>query len=147
MYTLSKNLKLTAFIFMAVGAILFAVDYYNLPSTTEEVAAMEAAHGDGHGGGHETEATHDNGHGEAAAHGETSSHSEGGHEMTPEEHNKHVLGQYQNKPCKSHCLKNSFSLRTSNSVRGSNIVDKQEHVSSIPVAGEHFEQEVLFVNS
>ncbi|GGG18385.1 quinol:cytochrome C oxidoreductase [Dokdonia pacifica] len=98
MYTLSKNLKLTAFIFMAVGAILFAVDYYNLPSTTEEVAAMEAAHGDGHGGGHETEATHDNGHGEAAAHGETSSHSEGGHEMTPEEHNEHVLGQYQNKP-------------------------------------------------
>lgn len=93
MYTLSKNLRLTAFIFMAVGAILFAVDYVNLPKTTEDVAAIEAAHGDGHGGGHESEATHDSGHGEAAAHGD-----EGGHEMSAEEHLEHTLGQYQNKP-------------------------------------------------
>ncbi|WP_299682485.1 quinol:cytochrome C oxidoreductase [uncultured Dokdonia sp.] len=100
MYTLSKNLRLTAFIFMAVGFVLFAVDYVNLPKTTEDVIAMEAAHGDGHGGGHASEAvTHDSGHAEANAHhGEESSHSEGGHEMTQEEHNKHVLAQYQNKP-------------------------------------------------
>lgn len=97
-YKLSKNLRLTAFIFMVVGAILFAVDYANLPSTTAEVAAMEAAHGGGHGGGHEAEETHDTSHEAAAAHGEESSHSEGGHEMSPEEHLEHTLHQYENKP-------------------------------------------------
>ena len=99
MYTLSKNLKLTAFIFMAVGAILFAVDYYNLPKTTEQVAALEAAHGEGHGGGHAEEATHDTGHGgEATLHEADASHASGGHEMSAEEHLEHTLGQYQNKP-------------------------------------------------
>jgi len=93
-YKLSKNLRLTAFIFMAVGAILFAVDYANLPSTTEEVAAMEASHEGGHG----AEATHDAGHGETTAHDEKPSHSETSHEMSHEEHLEHTLGQYQNKP-------------------------------------------------
>ncbi len=102
-YKLSKNLKLTAFIFMAVGAILFAVDYVNLPKTTQEVAALEAAHGGGHGGGHE-QTSHDTtteGHGGdahevASAHGE--GHAEGGHTMSKEEHLEHTLGEYQNKP-------------------------------------------------
>ncbi len=94
MYTLSKNLRLTAFIFMAVGAILFAVDYSMLPKTTAEVAALEAAHGGGHGDEHEKEATH----GEVVAHGAEEASHGGGHEMSPEEHLEHTLGQYQNKP-------------------------------------------------
>ena len=97
MYTLSKNLRLTAFIFMAVGAILFTVDCINLPGTTAEVKAMEAAHGGGHGetatAGHGEEATHEVADTHGSDHGSAS-----GHEMSEEEHLKHTLHQYQNKP-------------------------------------------------
>ena len=58
MYTLSKNIRLSAIIFMVVGAVLFTVDYLNIPKTVEEVAAMEAAHGDGHGGDHDAAGDH-----------------------------------------------------------------------------------------
>ena len=99
MYTLSKNLKLSAIIFMVVGAILFAVDYAMLPKTTADVEALESAHGGGHGEAHEvphgdsqlTEA-HD---GDAPMAGD---HAEGGHVMSQEEHLEHTLHQYQNKP-------------------------------------------------
>ncbi len=99
MYTLSKNLKLSAIIFMVVGAILFAVDYAMLPKTTADVEALESAHGGGHGEAHEiphgdsqlTEA-HD---GDAPMAGD---HAAGGHVMSKEEHLEHTLHQYQNKP-------------------------------------------------
>jgi len=97
MYTLSKNLRLTAFIFMAVGAILFTVDYFNLPKTTADVEALEAAHGGGHGeattGSHELVTSHDATNAHESDHGEA-----GGHEMSQEEHLEHTLVQYQNKP-------------------------------------------------
>lgn len=101
MYTLSKNLKLSAIIFMVVGAVLFAVDYAMLPKTTADVAAMEAAHGDGHGGELD-EATADHAapseaHAVKEVHAEES-HAEEGHGMTKEEHLEHTLHQYQNKP-------------------------------------------------
>lgn len=95
-YKLSKKLRLTAFIFMAVGAVLFAVDYAMLPKTTADVEAMEAAHGGGHGeatASHGEEATHEVADAHGPDHGDA-----GGHEMTKEEHLEHTLGQYQNKP-------------------------------------------------
>lgn len=99
MYTLSKKLKLSAIIFMVVGAGLFLADYAMLPKTTADVAAMEAAHGGGHGGGHAEEATHEvkaDAHGEHAA---AEGHAQEGHSMSEqEEHLEHTLHQYQNKP-------------------------------------------------
>ncbi len=92
-YKLSKNLRLTAFIFMAVGAILFAVDYTMLPKDIADIEKMEAAQGDGHGGGHGEEASHEVAEAHGSDHGNT-----GGHEMSKEEHLEHTLGQYQNKP-------------------------------------------------
>ena len=93
MYTLSKNIRLSAFIFMALGIVLFAVDYMNMPKTTEDVAAMEAAHGGGHGDAHATPVNHGDGvHAVAAdAHGND-------HAMSNEAHLEHTLGEYQNKP-------------------------------------------------
>ena len=92
MYTLSKNIRLSAFIIMALGIVLFAVDYMGMPKTIEDVAAMEAAHGDGHGGGHgDAHAVSTSSHGQEHA-------EEGGHAMSAEEHLEHTLGEYQNKP-------------------------------------------------
>ncbi|MFT5750838.1 MAG: hypothetical protein ACI828_000616 [Flavobacteriales bacterium] len=91
MYTLSKNLKLSAIIFMVVGAVLFAVDYAMLPKTTLEVAAMEDSHGGGHG-----DATTDH-VAPAEAHADEG-HAAEGHEMSREEHLEHTLHQYENKP-------------------------------------------------
>lgn len=97
MYTLSKNIRLSAFIFMAVGLVLFAVDYINLPKTTEDIAAMHASHDDGHVGAHDAAtADHSTDHAAASDHGDA--HVEGGHAMTPEEHAAHTLAEYQNKP-------------------------------------------------
>jgi hypothetical protein len=99
MYTLSKNLKLSAIIFMVVGAVLFAVDYAMLPKTTADVAAIEAAHGGGHGGEHAEEASgHDvtaDAHGAEATGGHA---AEEGHGMSAQEHLEHTLHQYENKP-------------------------------------------------
>ena len=93
MYTLSKNIRLSAFIIMALGIVLFAVDYMGMPKTIEDVAAMEVAHGDGHGGGHgDAHAVSTSSHGEEHA-------EESGHAMSAEEHLEHTLGEYQNKPC------------------------------------------------
>ena len=110
MYKLSKNLRLSAIIFMVVGGLLFTVDYLNLPKTTEEVKALEAGHGDGHGGGHAEEAhgetahftatLQDEEHHQEEAHTQehNAGHAEEGHHMSEEEHLEHTLGQYKNKP-------------------------------------------------
>lgn len=96
MYTLSKNLKLSAIIFMVVGFVLFAVDYVFLPKTIADVEAMHA--GDSHGGGH-GDATVADAHEADTHHVATDdAHAEDGHVMTEEEHNEHLLAGYQNKP-------------------------------------------------
>ncbi|MFD1094231.1 quinol:cytochrome C oxidoreductase [Salegentibacter chungangensis] len=100
MYTLSSKLKLTAIIFMIVGAVGLIYGFIAAPSTVDDVKEMMASHG-GHGeeseaatahvesAGHEAEAAHaeegEQGHAAAAE----------GHEM---EHLEHKLHQLQNKP-------------------------------------------------
>lgn len=124
MYTLSKNLKLSAFIFMIVGAVLFAVDYMFLPKTVEDVVALHEDHGDGHAseaGGHAAASSHASNHHSSeshnhngdghhdvagAAHGDSSNYTKDGygkghqdhHVMTEQEHNEHLLDGYKNKP-------------------------------------------------
>ncbi|MDE0599340.1 MAG: quinol:cytochrome C oxidoreductase [Dokdonia donghaensis] len=96
MYTLSKNLKLSAIIFMVVGFVLFAVDYVFLPKTIADIEALHA--GDAHGGGH-GDATVADAHEADTHHVATDdAHAEDGHVMTKEEHNEHLLAGYQNKP-------------------------------------------------
>ena len=105
MYKLSKNLRLSAIIFMVVGGLLFTVDYLNLPKTTEEVKELEAGHGDGHDGGHAEEAHEETAHltatlqDEAHAQDHDASHAEKGHHASGEDHHlEHTLDQYKNKP-------------------------------------------------
>ena len=108
-YKISGNLRLTAIIIMAVGLVLFAVDYLNLPKTTDDVKKLEEAHNGGHhGGGHAANEEHEvihltvnlqgeHAHNDAQEHGNDHS-KEGGHHMSEEEHLEHTLGQYKNKP-------------------------------------------------
>ncbi len=105
-YKLSNRLRLTAIIFMVVGGLLFAVDYFNLPKDVEAVKELEAGHGDGHGAevehgetAHFTATLQDHGgaqkeHQKEAGHGESAE----GHHMSEEEHLEHTLQQYKNKP-------------------------------------------------
>ena len=105
MYTLSKNLKLSAIIFMVVGALLFAVDAMFMPSSIADIEAMHA--GDDHGTSHDaavsTEA-HDsheaiaNAEGHGDDHAVVDEHAEEGHAMSEAEHNQHLLDGYKNKP-------------------------------------------------
>ena len=105
MYTLSKNLKLSAIIFMVVGALLFAVDAMYMPSSIADIEAMHA--GDDHGESHDT-AVSGEGHDEheaiatAKGHGDdhavAGEHAEEGHAMSEAEHNQHLLDGYKNKP-------------------------------------------------
>jgi len=93
-YKLSNRLRLTAIIFMVVGGLLFAVDYFNLPKDVEAVKELEAGHGDGHGAevehgetAHFTATLQDHGgaqkeHQKEAGHGESAE----GHHMSEEEH-------------------------------------------------------------
>ena len=84
---------------MVVGAALFAVDAFMMPSSLADIEALHSGHGDDHGAtNHEEKATTNvaDAHSEASAHGDDS-HS-GGHEMTEEEHNQHLLDGYKNKP-------------------------------------------------
>jgi len=125
MYKISKNLRLSAFIFMAVGIVLFAVDAINMPHSIDDVKAMQAAHGDGHGGEHgeEHDTEHQEGNherenhtdgadnnanvrggvaglgdGEPVGDAHESDHGDG-HAMSAEdEHAQHTLDQYHNKP-------------------------------------------------
>ncbi|PQB05157.1 quinol:cytochrome C oxidoreductase [Aureitalea marina] len=94
MYTLSNKVKLFALVFMVLGAIGIGAGFMSVPANTDEVAAMQAAHGDGHG------ETAD--HGEAGGHGVSSeahgtNHGEGGH-GSEAEHLEHTLHQMQNRP-------------------------------------------------
>lgn len=103
MYTLSSKLKLTAIIFIVVGAIGMIYGFLAAPSSIEEVekiiAEQETHHGGDHGetaqmqdhaneGHHETQAEHAEGHGGHEA-------AEGEHESS---HAEHLLHQLQNKP-------------------------------------------------
>lgn len=103
MYTLSSKLKLTAIIFIVVGAIGMIYGFLAAPSSIEEVekiiAEQEAHHGGDHGetaqmqdhaneGHHEAQAEHTEGHGGHEA-------AEGEHESS---HAEHLLHQLQNKP-------------------------------------------------
>jgi hypothetical protein len=103
MYTLSSKLKLTAIIFIVVGAIGMIYGFLAAPSSIEEVekiiAEQEAHHGGDHGetaqmqdhaneGHHEAQAKHTEGHGGHEA-------AEGEHESS---HAEHLLHQLQNKP-------------------------------------------------
>ncbi|TRO64244.1 quinol:cytochrome C oxidoreductase [Christiangramia sabulilitoris] len=115
MYTLSSKLKLTAIIFMIVGAVGLIYGFIAAPETVEDVKEMMASehHGEEHaeenttginveqlpGGdnvetedisGYESEVSHgDEAHAEAG-HGEEASHEN--------EHYEHILHQLQNKP-------------------------------------------------
>ncbi|AXG69489.1 hypothetical protein KORDIASMS9_01712 [Kordia sp. SMS9] len=114
MYTFSNRLRLFAIISFVLGAIMVAFSFMNTPGTVEEMKAMHAAHGDGHGSSHgdashaddktahhsdhaETadhgEKSHDNAHGSADTHGK-----DGGHHMSQAEKDEHHLGQLKNKP-------------------------------------------------
>lgn len=94
MYTFSNRLKIGSFIAMAVGLICLATGFLSAPGTVEEAKAMVAsAHGDGHGGGHAEEASHQtttDGHAEKDAHGAEASHDAS--------HDEHLLHQLQNRP-------------------------------------------------
>lgn len=117
MYTFSNRLRLFAIISFVLGAIMIAVSFSDVPSSVEDMKAMEAAQNDhGHGSGH-GETTHDDGktahhddhkadaanatadhHGEKAAHATTASHgADAGHHDSAK-HDEHKLGQLQNKP-------------------------------------------------
>ena len=91
MYTFSNRLKIASFILMAVGAIGIAIGFMSAPSNVAEAKAIVAAHADGHGDTHATEAqedTHATDAHQADAHGEDHSAA----------HDEHVLHQLQNKP-------------------------------------------------
>ena len=102
MYTLSSRLKLTAIIFMVVGAIGLIAGFIMAPSNLDdvkEILANEAHHGGGHGEDEHAEDTHnmaDAHHGDdtSEVHGEEAA-AGSGHEKT---HEEHVLHQLQNKP-------------------------------------------------
>ncbi len=75
MYTISKNLKLTAIILMVVGAIGLIYGFINVPSSVEEVHEIMAAQ-------------ENHGHGNTA-------HVDHAHD---DEHAEHIFHQLQNKP-------------------------------------------------
>lgn len=106
MYTLSSKLKLTAIIFMVVGAIGLIYGFIAAPSTIEDVQEMQASH-DSHG----DEGAHGETMDEAPGHGFVPSEHEKTNERADEEddraiaedehgaeHLEHTLHQLQNKP-------------------------------------------------
>ena len=106
MYTFSNRLKIASFILMAVGAIGIAIGFMSAPSNVAEAKAIVAAHADGHGDTHATEAqedTHATDAHQADTHGEeahvTDAHQADAHgEDHSAAHDEHVLHQLQNKP-------------------------------------------------
>ncbi|MDX1543660.1 MAG: quinol:cytochrome C oxidoreductase [Christiangramia sp.] len=107
MYTLSSKLKLTAIIFMIVGAIGLIYGFIAAPETVEEVKEMMASehHGEEHAGIESSEINVEQlpGEGISEEHAEgmklegaaEAGHEEASHE---DEHYEHVLHQLQNKP-------------------------------------------------
>lgn len=106
MYTFSNRLKIASFILMAVGAIGIAIGFMSAPSNVAEAKAIVAAHADGHGDTHATEAqedTHATDAHQADTHGEeahvTDAHQADAHgEDHSAAHDEHLLHQLQNKP-------------------------------------------------
>ncbi len=86
MYTFSNRLKIGSIILMAVGLLGIIGGFVMAPSTVEEAKAMVASHDDGHG----EEAAH----AESSDHGAATAHEEG-HDAS---HDEHLLHQLQNKP-------------------------------------------------
>ncbi|MCP9198679.1 quinol:cytochrome C oxidoreductase [Gramella sp. GC03-9] len=111
MYTLSSKIKLTAIIFMIVGAIGLIYGFIAAPETVEDVKEMMASehHGEGHADesttninveqlpGNEVEVENIEGYESEVAEGE---HGEahGAEASHEDEHYEHVLHQLQNKP-------------------------------------------------
>ncbi|SHI89057.1 quinol:cytochrome c oxidoreductase quinone-binding subunit 2 [Mesonia phycicola] len=103
MYTLSSKLKLTAIIFIVVGAIGMIYGFLSAPSSIEEVeqiiAEQGAHHGESHGETAQMEEHQPAGHHSQPQemHGADADHSSvaEGHESS---HAEHLLHQLQNKP-------------------------------------------------
>ncbi|GAA0871491.1 quinol:cytochrome C oxidoreductase [Gangjinia marincola] len=97
MYTLSNKLKLTALIFMVVGAIGIFYGFITAPHSIEEVEEIMASH-------------HDEGHGAAAVHDthDNATHDTNDHTLVDsaeaeaasheKEHAEHLLHQMANRP-------------------------------------------------
>ncbi|MCF4100185.1 quinol:cytochrome C oxidoreductase [Gillisia sp. M10.2A] len=104
MYTLSSKLKLTAIIFMIVGAIGLVYGFIAAPSTIEDVKEMMASKG--HHESAEAEVVEQDSHAMASEHAQeghamVGQHEAEGHgeaEAHGDEHYEHVLHQLQNKP-------------------------------------------------
>lgn len=101
MYTLSSKLKLTAIIFIVVGAIGMIYGFISAPSSIEEVekiiAEQEAHHGGDHG-----ETAHVTAHQSDNHHDEVEHSDAHGNQVVEESHEsshaEHLLHQLQNKP-------------------------------------------------
>lgn len=91
MYTFSNRLKIGSVILMALGLMGMAIGFVSAPSTVDEAKAMvAAAHGDGHGGGHDAAA---DSHEMETPHGAALSDADHGMD-----HDEHLLHQLQNRP-------------------------------------------------
>ncbi len=82
---------------------MVGLSFANVPGSVEDMKAMEAAHGHGHGSDH-GDAKHDDGktahhdeHKTDASHG-TNDHASAGHHDSSGHDDEHKLGQLQNKP-------------------------------------------------
>ncbi|MCG1034808.1 quinol:cytochrome C oxidoreductase [Polaribacter sargassicola] len=99
MYQFSGKLKIFSIALIIIGAIGITLSFLNAPSSIEEakeIIALQASHGDEHGGSHDKVSSevhhndvveeHSNAHGTANEHHDDASHDE------------HVFHQLQNKP-------------------------------------------------
>jgi len=96
MYTLPSKLKLFAIVLMVIGALGIVTGFLSTPSSTAEVKEMMASN---HDGGHDAEATHNEGHETAATESHEGGHAEAAHD--DEAHYEHVMHQLQNRPWSS----------------------------------------------
>ncbi|MFK5983017.1 MAG: quinol:cytochrome C oxidoreductase [Flavobacteriaceae bacterium] len=96
MYTLPSKLKLFAIVLMVIGALGIVTGFLSTPSSTAEVKEMMASN---HDGGHNVEATSNEGHEAAATESHDGGHAEVAH--GDEAHYEHVMHQLQNRPWSS----------------------------------------------
>jgi hypothetical protein len=87
MYTFSNRLKIGSVILMAIGLLGMGYGFFTMPSNVEEAKAMVASHDTGHGEAAATEAGHSEGTTHAVA---AESHDAS--------HDEHLLHQLQNRP-------------------------------------------------
>ncbi len=92
MYSFSKRLKLSAIIFMVLGAIGIAYGFYAAPSTTNDVQEMREHQGDEHGDAHTTTTV------ESVADHSSENSKEEVTESSESDHLTHALHQLQNRP-------------------------------------------------